>query len=91
MFKDNGNGTWSMGKPDSDWISTFQFDLEFEEDWGNNRKSKSICTMENGSLSLVRKIQMSDSKKELIVQIIPDTMRALIGVHTMNFFIVSLI
>ena len=66
MFKDNGDGTWSMGKPDSDRISTFQFDQEFEEDWGNNRKSKSICTMENGSL--IRKTQMSDSNKELIVQ-----------------------
>ena len=63
MFKDNGNGTWSMGKPDSDRISTFQLDKEFEEDWGQNRKTKSICTLENGSL--VRKTQMSNSDKEM--------------------------
>ena len=66
MFKDNGNGTWSMGKPDSDRISTFQLDKEFEEDWGQNRKTKSICTLENGSL--VRKTQMSNSNKEIIVK-----------------------
>ena len=66
MFKDNGNGTWSMGKPDSDRISTFQLDKEFEEDWGQNRKTKSICTLENGSL--VRKTQMSNSDKEIIVK-----------------------
>ena len=62
MFKDNGNGTWSMGKPDSDRISTFKLDQEFEEDWGQNRKTKSICTMENGSL--VRKTHMSNSDKQ---------------------------
>jgi len=66
MIKNNGNGTWSMGKPNSDRISTFELNKEFEEEW-SNIKSKSICTMEGNNL--VRKTQILDSKKELTVTV----------------------
>ena len=63
MIKDNGDGTWSTGKPGGR-ISTFKLNEEFEEDWGHV-KSKSICTI-NGK-SLVRKTTILPLNKEVTV------------------------
>ena len=65
MIKDNGDGTWSTGKPDGR-ISTFKLNEEFEEDWGHV-KSKSICSM--SGQSLVRKTQIIQLNKEVTVTI----------------------
>ena len=49
VIKDNGDGTWTTGKPNSDRIATFKLNEEWDQVWaGTNTtaSTKNICKME---------------------------------------------
>merc|ERR1711899_95912 len=67
VIKENSDGTWTSGKPNSDRMSTFKLNEEWTESWGK-RSTKNVCKLEGNTM--IREIEIGD-KKKIILKIKP--------------------
>ena len=69
MIKDNGDGSWTMGKPGTDRISTFKLNTQFEETWGKVSTSN-LCKMEGNTL--IRETEVKEQNVKMTVKAEPN-------------------
>ena len=66
MIKDNGDGSFTMGKVGR--MVTFKLNEEWEESMGNNIQAKNICTLDGDTLTRVITVINSDKKMTMKVE-----------------------
>ena len=70
LIKDNEDGTWTTGKPNSERpLSTFKLNEEFDEKWGKV-VTKNTCKIDGDVL--VREISVAGTDKKIVFKVVPN-------------------
>ena len=67
MVKDNGDGTWTTGKPNSDRVSTFKLNETWNETW-RNVSTENICKLDGSTLTRETKVETTGKQMTFKIQ-----------------------